>query len=151
VGGRPHSPPQPRQDTPLDLLSGRAEPADARNSLLLHQGATAAPPSRPPHHRPAARPGRWAFLAQPDLVAPQPTAPTADPSDLERDLGTDRPPTTLPRGVNDVVTDGLVQEPFSYLTTTGRVSSRPHTIDIWFAQRSQLRQQHPHRTMRYTR
>ena len=24
-------------------------------------------------------------------------------------------------------------EPFCYLTTTGRVSGRPHTIEIWFA------------------
>ena len=26
-------------------------------------------------------------------------------------------------------------EPFCYLTTTGRVSGRPHTIEIWFALR----------------
>jgi hypothetical protein len=24
-------------------------------------------------------------------------------------------------------------EPFCYLTTVGRVSGRPHTIEIWFA------------------
>jgi deazaflavin-dependent oxidoreductase (nitroreductase family) len=27
----------------------------------------------------------------------------------------------------------LVDEDFCYLTTTGRVSGRPHTIEIWFA------------------
>lgn len=27
----------------------------------------------------------------------------------------------------------LAQEAFGYLTTTGRVSGRPHTIEIWFA------------------
>jgi deazaflavin-dependent oxidoreductase (nitroreductase family) len=26
-------------------------------------------------------------------------------------------------------------QPFCYLTTTGRVSGRPHTIEIWFARR----------------
>jgi deazaflavin-dependent oxidoreductase (nitroreductase family) len=28
---------------------------------------------------------------------------------------------------------GLAAEPFCYLTTTGRHSGRPHTIEIWFA------------------
>ena len=28
---------------------------------------------------------------------------------------------------------GLAQEAFCYLTTTGRVSGRAHTIEIWFA------------------
>ena len=27
----------------------------------------------------------------------------------------------------------LAQEPFCYVTTTGRVTGRPHTIEIWFA------------------
>ena len=27
----------------------------------------------------------------------------------------------------------LAEEDFCYLTTTGRVSARPHTIEIWFA------------------
>ena len=27
----------------------------------------------------------------------------------------------------------LAQEDFCYLTTTGRISGRPHTIEIWFA------------------
>ena len=27
----------------------------------------------------------------------------------------------------------LAQEPFCYITTTGRVTGRPHTIEIWFA------------------
>jgi deazaflavin-dependent oxidoreductase (nitroreductase family) len=27
----------------------------------------------------------------------------------------------------------LAEEDFSYLTTTGRISGRPHTIEIWFA------------------
>jgi deazaflavin-dependent oxidoreductase (nitroreductase family) len=31
--------------------------------------------------------------------------------------------------------DELDQEQFCYLTTTGRVSGRPHTIEIWFARR----------------
>lgn len=29
--------------------------------------------------------------------------------------------------------DGLVDEQFCYLTTIGRVTGRPHTIEIWFA------------------
>ena len=29
--------------------------------------------------------------------------------------------------------DDLGAAPFCYLTTTGRVSGRPHTIEIWFA------------------
>ena len=29
--------------------------------------------------------------------------------------------------------EGLGGEDFCYLTTTGRISSRPHTIEIWFA------------------
>ena len=29
----------------------------------------------------------------------------------------------------------LADEPFCYVTTTGRVSGRPHTIEIWFALR----------------
>jgi deazaflavin-dependent oxidoreductase (nitroreductase family) len=29
--------------------------------------------------------------------------------------------------------DDLGDPPFCYLTTTGRVSGRPHTIEIWFA------------------
>ena len=29
--------------------------------------------------------------------------------------------------------DDLAAAPFCYLTTTGRVSGRPHTIEIWFA------------------
>ena len=29
----------------------------------------------------------------------------------------------------------LAAEPFCYLTTTGRVTGRPHTIEIWFALR----------------
>lgn len=29
--------------------------------------------------------------------------------------------------------DGLARENFCYLTTTGRISGRPHTIEIWFA------------------
>ena len=28
---------------------------------------------------------------------------------------------------------GLVDEDFCYLTTTGRVTGKPHTIEIWFA------------------
>src|SRR5690606_17915662 len=28
--------------------------------------------------------------------------------------------------------DGLAAEPYCYLTTTGRVTGRPHTIEIWF-------------------
>jgi deazaflavin-dependent oxidoreductase (nitroreductase family) len=31
--------------------------------------------------------------------------------------------------------DDLAARPFCYLTTTGRVSGRPHTIEIWFALR----------------
>lgn len=31
--------------------------------------------------------------------------------------------------------DGLSQEAFCYLTTTGRLSGTPHTIEIWFALR----------------
>src|SRR3972149_6465161 len=27
----------------------------------------------------------------------------------------------------------LAEEPFCYFTTTGRVTGRPHTIEIWFA------------------
>jgi len=27
----------------------------------------------------------------------------------------------------------LAEEPFCYVTTTGRVTGRPHTIEIWFA------------------
>lgn len=27
----------------------------------------------------------------------------------------------------------LADETFRYLTTTGRISGRPHTIEIWFA------------------
>jgi hypothetical protein len=30
--------------------------------------------------------------------------------------------------------DQLAAEDFCYLTTRGRVSGRPHTIEIWFAQ-----------------
>ncbi|HYZ46222.1 MAG TPA: nitroreductase/quinone reductase family protein [Actinomycetota bacterium] len=29
--------------------------------------------------------------------------------------------------------ESLARESFCYLTTTGRVSGRPHTIEIWFA------------------
>ena len=29
--------------------------------------------------------------------------------------------------------EGLAGEDFCYLTTTGRISGRPHTIEIWFA------------------
>lgn len=29
--------------------------------------------------------------------------------------------------------ENLAREDFCYLTTTGRVSGRPHTIEIWFA------------------
>jgi deazaflavin-dependent oxidoreductase (nitroreductase family) len=29
--------------------------------------------------------------------------------------------------------DELAAQPFCYLTTTGRMSGRPHTIEIWFA------------------
>ena len=29
--------------------------------------------------------------------------------------------------------DGLADEQFCYLTTIGRVTGRPHTIEIWFA------------------
>ena len=36
--------------------------------------------------------------------------------------------------VNDL--DSLALEQFCYLTTTGRVSGRPHTVEIWFARRS---------------
>jgi deazaflavin-dependent oxidoreductase (nitroreductase family) len=32
--------------------------------------------------------------------------------------------------------DGPDREQFCYLTTTGRVSGRPHTIEIWFARRA---------------
>jgi deazaflavin-dependent oxidoreductase (nitroreductase family) len=32
---------------------------------------------------------------------------------------------------------GAAQLPFCYLTTTGRVSGRAHTIEIWFALRNQ--------------
>lgn len=35
--------------------------------------------------------------------------------------------------VNDL--DSLALEQFCYLTTTGRVSGRPHTVEIWFARR----------------
>jgi deazaflavin-dependent oxidoreductase (nitroreductase family) len=28
--------------------------------------------------------------------------------------------------------DVLTEEPFCYVTTTGRVTGRPHTIEIWF-------------------
>jgi deazaflavin-dependent oxidoreductase (nitroreductase family) len=31
----------------------------------------------------------------------------------------------------------LAQEDFCYLTTTGRISGHPHTIEIWFALREQ--------------
>ena len=31
----------------------------------------------------------------------------------------------------------LAEEDFCYLTTTGRISGRPHTIEIWFALREQ--------------
>ncbi len=30
------------------------------------------------------------------------------------------------------LTDGELAEPYCYLTTTGRVTGRPHTIEIWF-------------------
>ena len=33
------------------------------------------------------------------------------------------------------VMDDGDDQPFCYLTTTGRVSGRPHTIEIWFARR----------------
>ncbi|MGE0229392.1 MAG: nitroreductase/quinone reductase family protein [Dehalococcoidia bacterium] len=33
----------------------------------------------------------------------------------------------------DTMDDSLVNERYCYLTTTGRVSGRPHTIEIWFA------------------
>ncbi|MGB3635609.1 MAG: nitroreductase/quinone reductase family protein [Rubrobacteraceae bacterium] len=29
--------------------------------------------------------------------------------------------------------DGLSEEDYCYLTTTGRVTGKPHTIEIWFA------------------
>jgi deazaflavin-dependent oxidoreductase (nitroreductase family) len=29
--------------------------------------------------------------------------------------------------------DGFAEEPFAYLTTTGRVTGKPHEIEIWFA------------------
>src|SRR5258707_14473974 len=29
--------------------------------------------------------------------------------------------------------EGLAEEDLCYLTTTGRISGRPHTIEIWFA------------------
>ncbi len=32
-----------------------------------------------------------------------------------------------------MIDDSLVAEDFCYLTTTGRASGRPHTIEIWFA------------------
>jgi deazaflavin-dependent oxidoreductase (nitroreductase family) len=32
-----------------------------------------------------------------------------------------------------VIDAALAGEPFCYLTTTGRVSGNPHTIEIWFA------------------
>ena len=35
---------------------------------------------------------------------------------------------------NDLSRD-LESQPFCYVTTTGRVSGRPHTIEIWFAHR----------------
>jgi len=31
----------------------------------------------------------------------------------------------------------LAEEDFCYLTTTGRVTGRPHTVEIWFAQHNQ--------------
>jgi deazaflavin-dependent oxidoreductase (nitroreductase family) len=31
-----------------------------------------------------------------------------------------------------MVEDSMVEEEYCYLTTTGRVSGRPHTIEIWF-------------------
>src|SRR5688500_2310587 len=31
---------------------------------------------------------------------------------------------------------GLADEPFCYVTTTGRVTGQPHTIEIWFAVRN---------------
>jgi len=34
-----------------------------------------------------------------------------------------------------VVFERLADQDFAYLTTTGRVSGRPHTIEIWFALR----------------
>jgi deazaflavin-dependent oxidoreductase (nitroreductase family) len=33
--------------------------------------------------------------------------------------------------------DGDASAAFCYLTTTGRVSGRPHTIEIWFARRGE--------------
>jgi deazaflavin-dependent oxidoreductase (nitroreductase family) len=35
--------------------------------------------------------------------------------------------------MTNVNLDQLKDEDFCYLTTTGRISSRPHTIEIWFA------------------
>jgi deazaflavin-dependent oxidoreductase (nitroreductase family) len=32
--------------------------------------------------------------------------------------------------------DGRADTQFCYLTTTGRVSGRPHTVEIWFARRN---------------
>jgi deazaflavin-dependent oxidoreductase (nitroreductase family) len=32
----------------------------------------------------------------------------------------------------------LAEEDFCYLTTTGRISGRPHTIEIWFALNRQI-------------
>ena len=39
------------------------------------------------------------------------------------------------RKKNEMSSDlqNLAQEDFCYLTTTGRISGRPHTIEIWFA------------------
>jgi hypothetical protein len=34
--------------------------------------------------------------------------------------------------------DDDASQAFCYLTTTGRVSGRPHTIEIWFARRGAL-------------
>jgi deazaflavin-dependent oxidoreductase (nitroreductase family) len=42
----------------------------------------------------------------------------------------------VPYGVGTMPGDDLstlVTEPFCYLTTTGRRSGRPHTVEIWFA------------------
>jgi len=39
--------------------------------------------------------------------------------------------TTKPQHITDLSV--LAQQPFCYFTTTGRVTGRPHTIEIWFA------------------
>jgi deazaflavin-dependent oxidoreductase (nitroreductase family) len=40
---------------------------------------------------------------------------------------------TAPTSAGSPLTPGLAAEQYCYLETTGRVSGRPHTVEMWFA------------------